>query len=145
MRIVSLSVMSVMFWTGVAVAQPAVQSSPIDLGPVVPKGPALEARERAITARLNTEVYVADRALAASNARLAANQRADVQATLAASAVAQADRQAQMAAYVADRASDAARADNQALAYDRAMSRWRADVAACETGDRSRCAPVRPD
>ncbi|MGA0543701.1 hypothetical protein ACO2Q1_00340 [Brevundimonas sp. VNH65] len=145
MRIVSLSVMSAMFWTGVAVAQPAVQSSPLDPGPVVPKGPAVEARERAITARLNTEVYVADRALAAYNARLAAEHRTDVEATLAANAAAEAGRHALTAAYVADRAADAARADNQALAYDRAMSRWRADVAACEAGDRSRCATVRPD
>lgn len=145
MRIVSLSVMSVMFWTGVAVAQPALQSSPFDPGPVVPKGPAVEARERAITARLNTEVYVADRALAASNARLVEAHRADMQATLAANAAAEAGHQALTAAYVADRAADAARADGQALAYDRAMSRWRADVAACETGDKSRCALVRPN
>ena len=54
MRIVSLSLMSVMFWTGVAVAQTAE--------PVVPKGTVMEAEEHAITRQLNTDVHVQDRA-----------------------------------------------------------------------------------
>ena len=145
MRIVSLSIMSVMFWTGVAVAQTPDQTpDPRHSTPVVAQGVVVEAREQAVTRQLNADVYARDRAIEASNARLAAEHAGRIRATDEANAASAAAGRAAMTAWSARRAEDAARDQRKAETYDRAMSQWRAAVAACEAGDLSRCAP-RPN
>ena len=111
---------------------------------VAQKKPAeTPADERAATADLNRDQADAAARQDAANRASARQYDAAVQehsAAVAAAAAADAAYRAARAQYDADvAANNAARAD-----YDEAYARWQADVAACERGERSRCAPSRP-
>jgi hypothetical protein len=71
-----------------------------------------------------------------------ARQREDENAAqLAAYEKAQADYQAELARVEEEKRAIEAQAAKAAADHEAAMAKWRADVAACESGDESRCAP----
>jgi ATPase subunit of ABC transporter with duplicated ATPase domains len=53
--------------------------------------------------------------------------------------------QAELARVEEEKRAIEAQAAKVAADYEAAMTKWRADVAACEGGDKTRCAPVAPD
>jgi hypothetical protein len=73
----------------------------------------------------------------------AARQQEDEDAArLAAYEKAQDAYQAELARVEEEKRAIEAQAARTATDHEAAMARWRADVAACESGDKSRCAPV---
>jgi hypothetical protein len=134
MRVVSLGIMSVMFWTGVAVAQTPVTKVPAS-------GGTTAATEQAETRLLNAAVYQNDLEIEAANTQALANYKSKLETLSAADATAQAEYEAAVAAHQATVRANEAQAAENARAYEEAMRQWRADVAACEAGVRARCAP----
>lgn len=100
-----------------------------------PRGTTPE--ERSNTARLNAEQ--AARARADNLTYQQEVQAADQQA-----AADQAEFADETLIYEEEKARLAAMAADDRLKYEADLAAWRADVAACEAGDRSRCAKPRP-
>ncbi len=111
--------------------QPPAEEQPagrIEQGVFVPEGSALAEV---------LEQQAANKAQAATAKQHAAAN----EARAAAYAEARAAYEAELVRLDEERKAKAAEAARVAAAHEAAMAKWRADVAACEDGDRSRCAP----
>ncbi len=115
---------------GAALAQDAPQqpAGQIEQGVFVPEGNTLaEVREQQAANKAQAE---------------AARQRENEDAAqLAAHEKAQAAYQTELAHVEEEKRAIEAQAAKVAADHEAAMAKWRADVAACEGGDKSRCAP----
>lgn len=115
---------------GAALAQDAPQqpAGHIEQGVFVPEGNTLaEVREQQAANNAQAET-----------ARQRENENA---AQLAAHEKAQAAYQAELAHVEEEKRAIEAQAAKVAADHEAAMAKWRADVAACKDGDKSRCAP----
>ena len=80
-----------------------------------------------------------------AQADAAKEQTAENQARMAAYAEAKAAYDAELVRLEEERKAKEAEAARIAAEHEAAMAKWRADVAACEGGDKSRCAPPAAD
>lgn len=112
-----------------AAAQPAGR---IEQGVFVPEGNTLAEV---------LEQQAANKGMAAA----AQQQTADNKAMLDAYAQAKAAYDAEVARLEEERRAKEAEAARIAAEHEAAMAKWRADVAACKDGDKSRCAPPAKD
>ena len=111
-----------------------------------PQQPADDVEQGVSLPEGNTLAEVREQQAANKAQADAARQKADENdAALASYAEAQAAYQVELARVEEENRAIEAQAAKAAADHEAAMAKWRADVAACEGGDESRCAPKPED